>query len=296
MADGRGSRDGRGPRGGHPGARQHHAVRGARSVGAVALSEALLRGDLLRGDKPPIVIAHRGASAAAPENTMAAFHAAFAAGALWIETDVQPTADNELVLIHDGDVARTTDGTGAIRDTALADAARLDAGSWFGSDRTFAGQRIPLLAELLAVVTGARRVLLEIKGDHTVEQLEIMLGQIHDAGCDARVFLQSFEVPVLRRLRRLRPRDPMGLLVETVHDDPIGVCRSLGATAYNPGFTELLQRPDVVRDLHAAGVATLPWTADSPADWAALTDLGVDGIITNRPAELLAWQAERHAG
>lgn len=222
---------------------------------------------------------------------MPAFIAAFSAGALWIETDVQPTADNVLVLIHDDGVDRTTDGSGDIRSLSADAALSLDAGSWFGSEKKFAGTRIPLLTDLLTLVTGDRRILLEIKGDHTSEQLTIMLEQIHGAGCDEQVFLQSFEVPVLERLRALLPQDPIGLLVETIHDDPVAECRRLGATVYNPDFAEVLRRPGVVAELHSAGIATTPWTADSPDDWATLTDLGVDGIITNRPGELVAWQA-----
>lgn len=222
---------------------------------------------------------------------MPAFLAAFADGARWVETDVQPTADDALVLLHDDDVDRTTDGTGAIRSLTAATAAGLDAGRWFGED--FAGASIPLLQELLTEITGERRLLLEIKGEHTGEQLTLLLDLIDDSGSGERVFLQSFEVPVLRRLRALRPTDPLGLLVETIDVDPVAACRALGATAYNPDVTALLRRPEVVAELHGAGIATTPWTADTPDEWVALTALGVDGIITNRPAELVAWQAAR---
>lgn len=258
----------------------------AGSVIAMPMSESLLRATAL-----PIVIAHRGSSSDHPENTMPAFRAAHAAGALWIETDVQPTSDGTLVLIHDDDVDRTTDGTGPIRSLPAAVVAGLDAGSWRGP--AFAGTRIPLLTDLLAEITGERRLLLEIKGDHTTENLAAMLRTIDETGTSERVFLQSFEVPVLRRLRALRPDDPLGLLVETIGDDPVGDCHALGATVYNPDYAELLARSEVVGLLHAEGIATTPWTADEPADWAALTDLGVDGIITNRPGDLVAWQAAR---
>jgi glycerophosphoryl diester phosphodiesterase len=245
----------------------------------------------LRHVSSPIVIAHRGASAHAPENTMAAFRAAHDAGATWIETDVQPTGDNVLVLLHDDDVDRTTNGHGAIRSLTSAAVRRLDAGSWRGAE--FAGARIPLLTDLLAEIAGERRLLLEIKGEHTAAQLATMLEQIEATGTGSRVFLQSFEVPVLRLLKNLRPNDPLGLLVETIGDDPVTDCRALGATVYNPAFADLLRHPETVQRLHDAGIATTPWTADDPDHWAALTDLGVDGIITNRPAELLAWQRER---
>jgi glycerophosphoryl diester phosphodiesterase len=252
----------------------------------------VLAESLLRDGAAPIVIAHRGASGRTPENTMPAFRAAFADGAVWVETDVQPTADNVLVLLHDDDVDRTTDGSGAIRSLTVAHAAALDAGRWFGDD--FAGTPIPLLGELLSEITGERRLLLEIKGEHTSAQLALLLDQLDTSGSAARVFLQSFEIPVLHRLKALRPDDPFGLLVETIDDDPVRTCHTLGATAYNPDVTEVRRRPAVVAELHAAGIATTPWTADSPDEWAALTALGVDGIITNRPAELVTWQAAHH--
>jgi glycerophosphoryl diester phosphodiesterase len=220
---------------------------------------------------------------------MPAFRAAFADGAYWIETDVQPTADDALVLLHDGDVDRTTNGTGPIRSLTAGAAAALDAGRWFGDE--FSGTPIPHLGDLLAEITGERRLLLEIKGDHSSGQLTLLLDLIDDSGGGRRVFLQSFEIPVLHRLRELRPDDPFGLLVETIDADPVGVCRELGATAYNPDVTELLSRPATVTELHAAGIAIFPWTADTAEEWAALTALGVDGIITNRPGQLLAWQA-----
>lgn len=222
---------------------------------------------------------------------MPAFRAAFADGATWVETDVQPTADDVLLLLHDDDVDRTTNGSGAIRSLRAADALALDAGRWFGD--AFAGTPIPMLGDLLAEITPGRRLLLEVKGEHSSTQLTSLLELIDGSGGSERVFLESFEVPVLRRLRALRPHDPFGLLVETLDADPVATCRELGATSYNPDVTALLQRPQTVADLHAAGIATHAWTADSVDEWSELTALGVDGIITNRPAELVAWLARR---
>src|SRR5438477_9822141 len=95
-----------------------------------------------------LVIAHRGASGNAPENTMAAFKKAVALGANFIETDLQLSRDARLVAIHDATVNRTTNGQGTVHDMTLTELRRLDAGSWFGSE--FAGERIPTLDEILA--------------------------------------------------------------------------------------------------------------------------------------------------
>ena len=107
---------------------------------------------LLRHGAPPLVIAHRGASAHAPENTMAAFSVAWAAGTSWVEADIQPTADGVPVVLHDDDLDRTTSGAGPVRETTARSVAGLDAGRWFGAQ--FAGERVPELGTLLAELTG----------------------------------------------------------------------------------------------------------------------------------------------
>jgi len=97
----------------------------------------------------------------------------------------------------------------------------------------------------------------------------------------------------LRRLAGLWTGRSFGLLVRQVDADPVAAARSAGAAAYNPEVGSLLARPGVVAHLHAAAVAVMVWTSDDPAQWAALTDLGVDAIITNTPGELLAYQSAR---
>jgi glycerophosphoryl diester phosphodiesterase len=244
---------------------------------------------LLRGPLPPVVIAHRGASADAPENTLPAFRLAWAAGTTWVEADVQPTADAVPVLLHDDTVDRTTDGSGAVRELTAARLADLDAGSWKGAPPT----GVPTLAALVAELTADRRLLLEIKGAHTREQVAAELEILHTAAALDRTLVQSFELDALAHVRALLPDEPVGLLVEHLHDDPVAVCADLHAIAYNPDVHALLDRPALVGTLHTAGIAVMPYTSDDPAQWAELTRLGVDGIITNRPAELLSWQASR---
>ncbi len=236
----------------------------------------------------PFVVAHRGASAEAPENTLPAFGRAWATGARWIECDVQPTGDGEFVLLHDDDVDRTTDGSGPIRSLPHAGWAGLDAGSWFGP--AFAGTPIPLLSDLLNGLPAGRQVLLEIKGAFTGPQVAALLELLDRSGVDDRVFLESFEPSALAEVHDRRPERPLGLLVEHWPADPVGVCRRLGATMLNPDHRLLPAHVDDVPALHRAGIALWPWTVDDPADWASLTRSGIDGIITNRPAELITWQ------
>ncbi len=222
---------------------------------------------------------------------MPAFEAAWASGCGWTEADVQPTSDNIPVMFHDDDLARTTNGSGAMRRQSAAQMLGLDAGSWFptGSSRAYHGTPVPLLADVVAALDADRSLLLEIKAEHTREQVLAELGVIKDSGWDHRVFIESFDPQTLQHVRSVEPGRPVGLLVHALHDDPVGVCTELGAVAYNPEHVLLRQCPELVDELHRSGIAVLAWTADHPDDWAFLADLGVDGIITNVPGELMRW-------
>lgn len=239
---------------------------------------------------PLRVWAHRGGSSAAPENTAASDEVARRARAEWIENDVQPTKDGVPVILHDTTVNRTTDGTGAIRSLTAAQVAGLDAGSWFAP--AYAGQRVPTLASQLdGLKTRGGNLLLEVKGVHTRESVERIVAEIRDRGMSSRVFVQSFEPQHLRWVRELAPELPLGLLRSTLDPDPVAIAKDLELAAYNPSDAAFRARPGIVAELHAAGVAVNVWTVDDATRWNALEKAGVDGIITNRPAELAGWNA-----
>ncbi|WP_353647984.1 glycerophosphodiester phosphodiesterase family protein [Nakamurella sp. A5-74] len=249
---------------------------------------------LPRATSRPAAASHRGASRAAPENTMEAFRIAWDAGVPWTETDTQPSVDDVPVLIHDDDVDRTTDGTGTVRDFRALDLRALDAGAWFGAD--FAGARIPELQEFLQAMPADHRVFLEIKGPHTPEQLVATLDVVRAAGVDDRVFVQSFEREALAAVQQIQPGRPLGLLTAEWDEDPVAACRALGAVSYHPHHRLLLARPDPsaeVAALHAAGMTVAVWTADERSDWDALAAIGVDAIMSNEPMALLEWTRER---
>ena len=231
----------------------------------------------------PQVIGHRGASARLPENTLTSFLAAWHAGATWVEADTQPTADGVPVLLHDRDLNRTTSGRGPVRAARMRDVAALTV-------RGFPGVWVPRLSELLAMLAPTRALLLELKGYHTSAQIRAVLAAIDEADAADRVLLQSFEVEVLRELHRAVLDRPFGLLVNALDADPVARCRDLGAHYYNPTAGALLGRPAVVTELHRAGVGVACWTSNDPREWDALAGAGVDGIITDRPADLLAHQ------
>ncbi|MFE2725581.1 glycerophosphodiester phosphodiesterase [Kitasatospora sp. NPDC059327] len=252
---------------------------------------ALAPGAWIRPSGSPLtVFAHRGASAAAPENTLVSDEVARRGGAEWIENDVQPSKDGVPYVLHDDTVDRTTNGKGRIRDLTAAQLDALDAGSWFGP--VYAGARVPTLAAQLDDLRGrGGSLLLEIKGRHSRDEVARIVKEIRDHGMANRVFVQSFEVDALRFTRELAPELPLGLLRGELDTDPVAISRELGLAAYNPADGALSARIGVVKDLHAAGVAVNVWTVDAAARWKALEAAGVDGVITNRPAELSGWNS-----
>jgi glycerophosphoryl diester phosphodiesterase len=252
-----------------------------------------LRFPLIRPGREPVVVAHRGSSARAPENTLAAFRLAFADGVDWVEADVQPTADGVPVLLHDDDLTRTTGDPRPVRAVSAGEVAALDAGRWFGPGS--AGEPVPPLAALLAELTGSRRLLLEVKGEHDADRLATVLAAVDPFG--NRVAVQSFEVDVLVALRRVAPDRPLALLVEHLDDDPVSRCRELAVQGYHPPVEPLRADPvaaaALVDRLRAAGTCVAVWTVDDPGDWGLLRELGVDAVITNVPDRLARWLADR---
>ena len=217
----------------------------------------------------PRVIAHRGNSSVAPQNTLAAFEAAWRAGAHSIEIDVQLTADGEPVVIHDDTVDATTSGSGTVARLDRAAIRALDAGSWFSP--AFGGQRVPTFAEVvdLLVRRPGMDLLLELKGSWTVEQVRRVTGPIRFAGIADRVVAQSFWPETVAALREADPGLRRGLLVVSLDDDVLARCAELDVVTCNPMGALLLEDPGLVQRLHDAGLEVAVWTLNEPAHWAA---------------------------
>ncbi|WP_076469651.1 glycerophosphodiester phosphodiesterase [Micromonospora avicenniae] len=263
---------------------------GTVSYDDILVTELPPNGYLRPEGSPFTVIAHRGASAAAPENTLVAQEIARKGGADWIENDVQPSKDGIPFILHDDTVDRTTDGTGKIRNLTAAQIKALDAGSWFGPQ--YVGERVPTLAEQLADLrTRGGNLLLEIKGKHTKDEVATIIQVIRDEQMMGRVFVQSFEVDALKYTYELAPELPLGLLRSSLDADPVAISKELHLTAYNPDGNALLARPEVIAPLHAAGVAVMAWTMDSASLWQRLERIDTDAIITNRASELVGWNS-----
>ena len=246
----------------------------------------------------PVVVAHRGSSAVAPQNTLAAFEAAWRSGAGSIEIDIQPTADGHVVVIHDDTVEATTDGQGVVTEMTLEALRALDAGSWFAP--AYAGQRVPTFAEVLDLMVRRPGIdlLLELKGAWTTEQVRPVTAAIRAAGLADRVIGQSFWPQSVTALAEADPDLRRGLLVFEVPDGLdalVATCADLGVMTCNPYGPLLVTHPDLVDRLHAAGLQVQVWTLNEPEQWAAAVELGVDAVITDRPDRLAGWLAARAA-
>ncbi|SKC75392.1 glycerophosphodiester phosphodiesterase [Krasilnikoviella flava] len=236
-----------------------------------------------------VVVAHRGASADAPQNTLAAFDAAGRAGAAMIEIDVHLSADGVPVVIHDGTVDATTDGTGEVRGHTRAELQALDAGSWFGPE--FTGQRVPTLAEVLELVARHQGlgVLCEYKGAWAAADVAVTMRVMTGSGLEDRIMVQGFDPTTVAALRDVAPQVPRSLLVEHPRDDLPALLAELDAVAVSPGAGLIADDPRLVPAAHAAGLQVFGWTANDEPAWRLLVDAGVDGIITDRPAALRDW-------
>lgn len=236
----------------------------------------------------PLVIAHRGASQDAPENTLAAFSLAVEQGADGIELDVQLSADGEVVVIHDFTVDATTDGSGRVADMGLIALKALDAGSWFGPQ--FAGERIPTLGEVFERMPADLLFNIELKLPWTMRETGLegqVLRLIDKYGVADRVLLSSFHPLALRRVKRMWPELPVGLLYAAVERFVAGrgwVQRMIRAEAHHPHHS--LVDPSLVNWAYARGIRLHPWTVDNPVEMRRLIDLGVHAIITDCPARL----------
>jgi len=221
----------------------------------------------------PFVCAHRGFSSLAPENTIAAFDAAWSAGAEFIETDIRLTRDGHVVVIHDDSVDRTTDGTGLVRDKTLVEIKGLDAGKW--RDARFSGERVPTLADVLEWCRGRLGLLIEIKDfpHRDTRLVDEAIRVIEARQASEFVSLGSFDHITVAKIHRTRPHWSLHMNVHARLADPVHEAYAAGAglICLEPEF--FLESD--VQALHAAGVA-LHSPLPSPGHAAELLAWGVD--------------------
>lgn len=247
----------------------------------------------------PLVVAHRGASAYAPENTLAAVDKADDMGFAWVENDVQRTKDGRLVVLHDATLARTTNveeiypgrAPWNVRDFTAAEIARLDAGSWFSSH--YAGARVPTLQQYMRRVSrNHQKLVLEIKNPQLYPGIERQTlkvlsneGWLSPWHLRKRLVIQSFSADTVRKVHQLRPAVKTGFLgTPAIADLPE---YATFADQINSSYTTISQA--YVSTIHAfegphgKPLEILTWTVNDAADARRVARFGVDGIITNKP-------------
>jgi glycerophosphoryl diester phosphodiesterase len=229
-------------------------------------------------------IAHRGASAAAPPNTLAAFEKALQLGADGIELDVRLCADGVPVVIHDATVDATTSRSGSVAKMTLAQLKKLDAGSPF--DRIFAGERIPTLIEVLEAVGKQHMVNIELKSDAVWgARLEhAVVDAIARCESDERVLLSSFNPLALRRIQRIAPHLATAMLYTPATLSSLGLGRLISPRRYaavHPHHS--LVDKGHMRWARQHNYRVHVWTVDDEGVMRRLIGHGVDGIITNVP-------------
>lgn len=239
----------------------------------------------------PLVSAHRGYSAIAPENTLAALEAAWRAGASLAEIDVQLTRDFQVVLMHDRTVDRTTTGRGFVKDLTVAELQSLDAGSWFGPQ--FRGARVPTLSEVLEWARAKLVLLVELKNFpfRDLPLVDRTLDLVGEMRAEDYVVLGGFDHPILREIKRRHPHWPLEMMYTGRLADPVAAARAAGAAlvSLEPEFV----LPEDVERLHEADIAVLT-TLEGPEDAARLLAWGVDVLESGDPAMVVA--AIRRAG
>ncbi len=225
------------------------------------------------------MIGHRGAPHTSPENTLLSFRNAIDAGADGIEFDIHLSADNRLVVMHDANVDRCTDGTGPVAEHSLDDLQRLDAGGWFGS--AFSGEQVPAFTEALEVMRERVLPLVEVKArtDHDVVHLaSVILAELDSLEMRRDVLLHSFDPAIVAALFKADSALALALAT-TCNEEAVPPAWIGGVHPHAPLVTAAL-----VEEAHAAGRWVCAWTANTESAVQQLADLDVDGIMTDDPA------------
>lgn len=246
-------------------------------LSAILLFSSLMLFCSLQKRHKTLITAHRGASGLAPENTIAAMLKAIEFESDFSELDVQETREGEIILLHDDDLARTTNDSGAIWEKTLADLQDVDAGSWMGAE--FAGEPVPLLKSVIDTVRGKMKLNIELKvNPHAQKLAERVVKIVEEKNFINQCILTSFHRPTIERAKALNPKLKVGLIFDKMPIEDIyqtdwhlfSVHRELVDQAF-------------VDKAHQAGKEVHVWTVNDAESMKKLIGYGVDSIITNRP-------------
>jgi glycerophosphoryl diester phosphodiesterase len=236
--------------------------------------------------RKPWVIAHRGASGHAPENTMAAFERAVELGVVFIETDLHLTRDARFVAIHDATLERTTNGRGKVADFTLAELRRLDNGLWY--DRSYMGQKIPTLEDILDFARARDIVFyLEVKYDAAWGMHHALVGALQKQQDAARTIVISFDASTVESIRKLDASIMTGLLIDEKRAAD-GVRRAVDIGARQLCPSRSMVTPELVAQAHGANLLVATWTVDDAEEMRRVIAAGADGVMTDFPDRLMA--------
>lgn len=259
------------------------------------VSATELMGEVRTPGDAAFIASHRGGGATAPENTLPAIEAALSDGFDYVEVDVALTADRHAVLMHDVTVDRTTDGQGRLSSLTLAEVRALDAGAWF--DPAFAGTRVPTLAEFLDVVAvSGHRAIVELKGEWDAVAVAALAADVTVRGLERRIVLSSFDARTLALAREASDVIPRLVILRHLPDDVVRAVQEAGARGIVADRRAVLERPEIVDELHDVGMRVVVYTLNTDRQWDAVTSLGVDGIVTDDPGTLSRWQEAAGGG
>lgn len=238
----------------------------------------------------PLIIGHRGASAVAPENTMAAFREAIAVGADGIEFDVRLASDGVPVVIHDSTLRRTGGVNQRVADLSWDEISKVDVGSWFKSG-SFAGETVPSLAELFTFFqTNDLKLYLEMKCDSPSEYrplAEACCRLIKEHSLQERVLVECFQLPALQILKEIDSDIKTVALFDRVFIDQSIVTRATEIGAFAVALHHRLGRRNLVGKSKEAGLHVAVWTVDDPIWIDRARSIGIDALITNDPARMV---------
>ena len=238
------------------------------------------------------IIAHRGYSARAPENTLAALSAAVEAGADAVEFDLHVAACGTPVLFHDAMLSRTSNGVGPVRRRTFAQLKGLDAGAWFSPE--FSGERIPSFGEALDQLRDTEhRIYAEVKGFRELEDLDRMVDISRDRGMLDRTVFISLNWITLDRIRGHDARPAIGYVVGGADEVDEALLRARGDTRALLDFRAdlILADPTIAERALRQSAELAVWTVDDPSHASGLLDLGVRRFTTNQVERLLDWRA-----